>query len=412
MPEIRKSINYIGDQDKYLTINPENTFFKDNYSKYSNFAINLHNIYPNIDITDKYVIKPDSVINFNIDKNADLLYKLYLEIKLFGDDWNNNTKILEETIFGIIDYIEFNIDNKSINKLTGDWLYLLNTLDNENNKLCISEMGYASTNNKNNNQYIIMLPIPFWFTKKSSLALPLWALQHEKLMINVKFKNLDKISKNFNGLIKNIKFLGEFIELDKNEKNIYLNKDLEYLIEQVEFCGKNFLPKVVNLDNNCKIQKKKFNIVNSSLVEDIFWFIRETNIENFNNYFNFWKDFDNKNKMEHFSSASILLNGKQLNSRFSSSYYRKVQIWQSANNTNNISKNLVINNNNCVYLYSFGINLNKFNSSSGFLSLNKFNKVALSLNLYTHNKNRELNIYIKKYNILRIKNGHFSILNN
>lgn len=411
MPEIRKSINYIGDQDKYLTINPENTYFKENYNKYSNFAINLHSIYPNIDITDNYIIKPDSVINFNIDKNADLLYKIYLEIKLVGNDWDNNTKILEETIFGIIDYIEFNIDNKNINKLTGDWLYLLNTLDNENNKLCISEMSYVSSNNKKNNQYIIMLPIPFWFTKNTSLALPLWALKHEKLMINVKFKNLDKLSNNFNGLIKNIKFLGEFIELDKKEKNIYLNKDLEYLIEQVEFCGKKFIPKTINL-NNCKINKNKFNITKSSLVKNIFWFIREIDTENFNNYFNFWKDFNDKNKIEHFSSASILLNGKQLNPRFSSSYYRKVQIWQSVNNTNNVSKTLVINNSNCVYLYSFGIKLNKFNSSSGFISLNKFNKVSLALDLYTHTKNRELNIYIKKYNILRIKNGHFSILNN
>ena len=391
MPEIRKSINYIGDQDKYLTINPENTYFKENYNKYSNFAINLHSIYPNIDITDNYIIKPDSVINFNIDKNADLLYKIYLEIKLVGNDWDNNTKILEETIFGIIDYIEFNIDNKNINKLTGDWLYLLNTLDNENNKLCISEMSYVSSNNKKNNQYIIMLPIPFWFTKNTSLALPLWALKHEKLMINVKFKNLDKLSNNFNGLIKNIKFLGEFIELDKKEKNIYLNKDLEYLIEQVEFCGKKFIPKTINL-NNCKINKNKFNITKSSLVKNIFWFIREIDTENFNNYFNFWKDFNDKNKIEHFSSASILLNGKQLNPRFSSSYYRKVQIWQSVNNTNNVSKTLVINNSNCVYLYSFGIKLNKFNSSSGFISLNKFNKVSLALNLYTHTKNRELNI--------------------
>ena len=389
----------------------ENTYFKENYNKYSNFAINLHSIYPNIDITDNYIIKPDSVINFNIDKNADLLYKIYLEIKLVGNDWDNNTKILEETIFGIIDYIEFNIDNKNINKLTGDWLYLLNTLDNENNKLCISEMSYVSSNNKKNNQYIIMLPIPFWFTKNTSLALPLWALKHEKLMINVKFKNLDKLSNNFNGLIKNIKFLGEFIELDKKEKNIYLNKDLEYLIEQVEFCGKKFIPKTINL-NNCKINKNKFNITKSSLVKNIFWFIREIDTENFNNYFNFWKDFNDKNKIEHFSSASILLNGKQLNPRFSSSYYRKVQIWQSVNNTNNVSKTLVINNSNCVYLYSFGIKLNKFNSSSGFISLNKFNKVSLALDLYTHTKNRELNIYIKKYNILRIKNGHFSILNN
>ena len=311
MPEIRKSINYIGDQDKYLTINPENTYFKENYNKYSNFAINLHSIYPNIDITDNYIIKPDSVINFNIDKNADLLYKIYLEIKLVGNDWDNNTKILEETIFGIIDYIEFNIDNKNINKLTGDWLYLLNTLDNENNKLCISEMSYVSSNNKKNNQYIIMLPIPFWFTKNTSLALPLWALKHEKLMINVKFKNLDKLSNNFNGLIKNIKFLGEFIELDKKEKNIYLNKDLEYLIEQVEFCGKKFIPKTINL-NNCKINKNKFNITKSSLVKNIFWFIREIDTENFNNYFNFWKDFNDKNKIEHFSSASILLNAPQI----------------------------------------------------------------------------------------------------
>ena len=70
--------------------------------------------------------------------------------------------------------------------------------------------------------------------------------------------------------------------------------------------------------------------------------------------------------------------------------------------------------NNCIYSYSFNLDPENV-SSSGFLSFKKFNNIHLDLQM-TSNKNttrdRELHIFIKRFNIIRIKNGQLDILAN
>ena len=118
---------------------------------------------------------------------------------------------------------------------------------------------------------------------------------------------------------------------------------------------------------------------------------------------------------DHSKVTNILLNGRTLNPRFLASYYRKVQKYQNYDGTRNVyqtdlSENLEIKK-NCIYNYSFSLEPLKMNPS-GILSLDKFNNVEIDLQLLASDLQRELMVFVKKFNLIRIKDGYLNILKN
>ena len=162
--------------------------------------------------------------------------------------------------------------------------------------------------------------------------------------------------------------------VNENEKMTFVQKPLEYLIEQIEYNG----PNLISVKNEQSL-RMKFKIDNSFLVKELIWICKEQNPEDLKNYFNFWhNNSSGKNRTDHFKNGSLLLNGRVLNPRFPASYYRMVQ----RNQFYKSDYTLMTNNryldeddntkNNCIYSYSFNLDPENV-SSSGFLSFKKFN---------------------------------------
>ena len=63
-----------GNQDALLTINPEFTFFKSLYHRYTNFS----KVTNKIDVSKKLLF--GTINNVNIPKNADLLDNIYIHL--------------------------------------------------------------------------------------------------------------------------------------------------------------------------------------------------------------------------------------------------------------------------------------------------------------------------------------------
>ena len=76
-----------GKQDIYLTINPEITFFKKVFRRYTNFSLELIEFLPD------YPPNYNSQVTFNINK-GDAIHRCYLEVELdkmiFEDDLITN----------------------------------------------------------------------------------------------------------------------------------------------------------------------------------------------------------------------------------------------------------------------------------------------------------------------------------
>ena len=89
-----------GQQDIYLTVNPQITFFKKIYRRYTIFSTELKDISP------EQQANYDSIITFIIDNQGDLLHRCYLEITLptisFSDSYITNTNYINKKSTDII----------------------------------------------------------------------------------------------------------------------------------------------------------------------------------------------------------------------------------------------------------------------------------------------------------------------
>ena len=426
-------LNAVGPQDKYLSVDPKTTYFKEQTKTHTNFAKVEHIIYPSNLQSDNIPHTFGETVLFDIEKPSDLLLNIKLEIIIEGNHWENIDVCVPQTIYALIDYIEILSNSKVLQKLSGHWLYIWNQLYDPTNKQDIPIHAYASkntflknvsleNNSKTFKQYRLMLNIPFWFSENPGNALPLWAIQNERIFIRLKLRdfcdiihidNGNQISKN-DFIIRKINLITELVELDVDEKKSFQDSELEYLIEQVEIDG------VIDIDI-CSKKKLKISLEQYPYTNEIIWFFTGACLdEHFSpcNYFNLWPCFNGINNgltnRDHTNSSYISLNGNPINPKLKSSYYRKIQRFQYHSTGPDYNKELDAFVNygdyNCIYNYSFALNPEKI-KPSGFISTDKFNTIHLNIELIPMNYKRNLYIFQKRFNIIRIKNGFINILN-
>ena len=143
----------LGEQDKYLTGNPQITFFKVVYRRHTNFSIES--------VQQRYISNENNDDNLNnieqfrwkINKNGDLLEKLYLNMTLdvnyYNDEntdtWpkpckiedtdisitglDNNFRVIWNQTHNLIDNISCNIGGTKYDEHTGQWLEIYSKLN-------------------------------------------------------------------------------------------------------------------------------------------------------------------------------------------------------------------------------------------------------------------------------------------
>lgn len=253
-------VNTTGAQNNYLFINPQISFFKVVYRRHSNFSI--QNIVETPDFNNLQ-FNEDTVINFKIPRNGDLLSKLYFTFDLpdvysgkFSSSNTNTFKFqwIKNIGANIIKDIQLKIGGVEIEKINGEWLVLNNELNHSSeqkkqfNKLIgntadIYDPGDGAGQGVNQNldnfynyphitgnsaataagtsaeQSVrwanddviafnaintdvtfpsihgrkIRVPINFFFTKNSGLALPLVALQYHEVQITLTLRKIREL---------------------------------------------------------------------------------------------------------------------------------------------------------------------------------------------------------------------------
>ena len=192
-------------ENLFLTYEPQITLFRILYRRYSNFAIEtIKQTFPN-------TVKFGNKYSLEISKNADLLHKMWLivdlpEIPIIYDlnniaDKKLKFKWAKEIGYAIIDYVEIEIEGKTITKHWGEYYNNLNQLNpNEfNNPIdeYIGNVPELTTYRYTKDgilSYRLNIPMNFWFCLNSGKTLPLIKMEYSKIKFNVQFKNLEKCS--------------------------------------------------------------------------------------------------------------------------------------------------------------------------------------------------------------------------
>ncbi len=168
----------------------------------------------------------------------------------------------------IVKEITFKNNDQTINMHISDWL----ESQHEISKQMGVESGYLKMighredliiyDDKIKNSYTIVMPLVFYFNKDPALSLPLSASINTKYQISIKLRNLDDVAykeefsvyvdpdnylKAVEPSISNAHLMIEYIYLASEERNLFVKRALEYLIDEVQY------------DNN-------FNIADNNLV--------------------------------------------------------------------------------------------------------------------------------------------------
>jgi hypothetical protein len=216
-----------GAQDVYLTGNPQITFWKVTYRRYTNFAIE------SIEQTFNGQADFGRRVTCTISRNGDLCYRTYLQVTLpeINQLMGNASSVLnnQASVYArwldfpgeqLIAQVEVEIGGQRIDRQYGDWMHIWNQLTmtaeqqrgyfkmigNTTQLTFITDPSFADVDGPCDSiaprqvcaprnalpETTLYIPLQFWFCTNPGLALPLIALQYHEVKINLDIRPIDE----------------------------------------------------------------------------------------------------------------------------------------------------------------------------------------------------------------------------
>jgi hypothetical protein len=331
-----------GAQDFYLTSNPQISFFKTVYRRYTNFSMELINIVPTLE-NRPLSLTQNTIITFTINRHGDLFKDTYFVYTLpdIYSNTSNNFQWIRRIGEYIIKQVDFSIGGRKIDSHYGEWLHIWSELTTDTSKLQgyydmignIPELYDPATANTNGGTYPIgtavlpsirsrriYVPLRFWFNENYGASFPLIATQYDsEPVITITLRPIvelytitDPANSNYrvapsptnpahnignflsyNSTNQSVSSLdivpnmeANYIFLDRDERKRFALNEHEYLIRQIQLVQDQFIPGTFNNDTRT-LELKIQNPVSS-----LYWILRRSDLEQANQWYNYtnWPD--------------------------------------------------------------------------------------------------------------------------
>jgi hypothetical protein len=181
-----------GNDNKFLTDNPQITYFKKIYKRYTNFS--TEPVQQNFNTPANF----GSRVTCTISKTGDLINKMYLVVTLPSIpklEAPGVCKWVKNIGFALIKSIELEIGGILVDKHYGDWLYIYFELLKYRNDIGLDKMignvPELIEFSDSKNSYRLYIPLIFYFCKDYGLALPVVALEKTEVKIHIEFSNIE-----------------------------------------------------------------------------------------------------------------------------------------------------------------------------------------------------------------------------
>jgi hypothetical protein len=270
-----------GAQDIYISGNPQITFWKILYKRHTNFAVE------SIEVTFNGQADFNKRVVAVINRNADLMYKTYVQVVLPQIDLSTTTlnasgaalsqgfRWLNYIGHRLLKQVEVEIGGQRIDRQYGDWMQIWTQLSTEAglvralddlignshdlvlmkraNGIALdatcssSETTLSCVPRQGTPAKTLYIPLQFWFCRNPGLAIPLIALQYHEVRINVDFETWQNcqyyetavgVAANSNAQsLAAASLYIDYVYLDTEERRRFAQQSHEYLIEQVQFTG-------------------------------------------------------------------------------------------------------------------------------------------------------------------------------
>jgi hypothetical protein len=375
-----------GAQDIYLTGNPQITFFKVVYRRHTNFAME------SIEQAFTGSVGFGRKCSCTIDRNGDLLHKMYLEVDVTSDSAGSMiTKGQGNLGHSLIREVEITIGGQCVDKHYGEWLELWSQLTNCDQTLTkLRTLTRGTLRSGNENSRKMYIPLQFWFNRNPGLALPLIALQYHEVKLTV-FLNEEKAAAGATSGVSDVNMclFCDYIFLDTDERRRFAQVSHEYLIEQLQY-------------NNCISVKSGETAANVELrfnhpCKELVWVAQHSaSAADGPKAFHYGKTAGDEDNVE---SAKLQLNGHDRFREREGSYFRCVQPYQHHTGGHKQDGK----GNGMMYVYSFGLEPEE-HQPSGTCNFSRIDNAVLQLQLETTD-DKFVKVYATNYNVLRVMSG-------
>jgi len=395
-----------GAQDVYLTGNPQITFFKVVYRRHTNFALE------SIQQTFNGSVGYGQRVTATISRNGDLISRAYLVLGV-----SDSSAVQLCPYFGLraIKHAEVEIGGQRIDKHYADWMYIWNELSMPVGKKegYFEMVGGAGGDLRPKSLYV---PLEFWFCRNIGLALPLIGLQYHEVKVNIQFEEAGVLgSHSTEASSASVGTLSaslwvDYIYLDTDERRKFAQSSHEYLIEQLQFTGRESASNKIKLNFNHPVKELVWVVHQPANTGTDATAVNQNN----RNWFNFTNDPDaigtSDNTYSEFSGVigpsgqksnavtqgKLILNG---NDRFYARDGRYFSLVQPFQHHENVPNNVGIN------VYSFALKPEE-HQPSGSLNMSRIDTAVLDLQYDSGTTaDKQVSIFAVNYNVLRILSG-------
>ena len=409
-----------GKQDVFLTGNPQMTWFKMVYRRYTNFAIESQPMY--FDGTADFGKR----ITCLVPRRGDLLSQVILEVSLpaLKDATTGNPVAYVNSIgHAMIQEVTIEIGEQEIDRQNGEWMEIWSSYTTTSDKQTgfynmIGKVDGYSTQTLNGPQKLY-IPLRFWFCRNPGLALPLIALQYHPIRINLTLRPLNQLfvvaaltsptCANVEvapASIQSMMLWGDYIYLDVEERRRFVSSAHEYLIEQIQYSPQ--IP--IAPGSTTASLRLEFN----HPIRELFWYIQRDDMTRYHDYFNYSSlgVHESGVRQDILTDAVLQLDGFDRFHVRDAGYFRLVQPWQF---------HTVVPEDFFVYSYSFALRPEDA-QPSGSMNASRMDSIVLQTTVNTALQVRlpglsasgigslHARVYGINHNVFRVADGFGGVL--
>ena len=387
-----------GLQDEFLTGSPDTSYFLKRFSRYTKFALEI------LDSSfDQSTIDFGSYLTCTIPRKGQLIRSMYLKLVLPVLSAGGYTDAIGHAL---IEWADLVIGGKTIERINGEYMQIYSQAflgESQQNALTYLVgdtkgvgLGPASTDPANPyGPYprTLMVPLPFYFIRNESLAIPLCALTRHEVEVRIKLRPLSQVTipttpvTSLTSLSASLPV--EYVFLADDEVTTLQNTKIDYVITQLQLARDVLLPGQTSINT-------RLEFINP--VKELFFIIQDSHVLQNNDYFNF-KNTDTTN--DNLDNLELTFNGEiLLDSQVADQLY--LSILQFMNCHTRVPEMY-------VYNYSFSIDPENY-LPTGQVNMSRILNKILTINTTANTNQRDIRVYAKSYNILRIQSGISGVL--
>jgi len=376
-----------GVQDQWLTGDPQFSYFLMNFRRHTKFAIDYVECqFDGVDLdfgkTLHYRIPNDK---------GDVINNMTLKVILDdpspgGDEWSPSI------ISHLVESAELLIGGQSIEKITGEYIYMhqqLNNTDDDTDQTVYFLNGHGGLLSYTGN-YTYFMDLPFYFYRNPSLSIPTCALTKQLVEVKIKLRPLSELIEGgaSDGVSANLikcSIDTEFVFLTNRERDYLMTRPIDYVITQVQMSQF-----VMKPGDNTKSVMLNF----SHPVRELF-FVSQSEEAVTNNH---------PNRYNTITNVKLKFNNEVVFDRD-----RKFLVYEQALKYHVSPPKYVVGTNykqSEFGMYSFSLNPEVY-YPTGQVNMSRISHklLTIQINPINANENNNTRVYAVNYNILRINAG-------